>query len=819
MINRKTNDDPRSDLHFLRLLSLICVLVTAGPSYLAVAEDGLDVDFAQDVFPLLRRACWECHGATKQEGGLRLDEKTEVLGSAAIQPGDANESELVRRIELPRGHDEVMPAIGEPLSINEVSIIRRWIDAGAPWPDNFLPTPHWAYIVPQRPEVPQVSAPQWPTSPLDHFVMHKLEQLSLSPSPMADPAILLRRVYLDLVGLPPTLREVRQFERDPSSLALQRVVDDLMTRPQFGERWARHWLDLARYADSHGFQRDDLIDIWAYRDWVIAAFNEDMPFDQFTIEQLAGDLLPAATESQRVATGFHRCAPTNVEAGSLPEETRIAQVIDRVNTTASVWLGSTLECAQCHDHKYDPFTAKDYYQLFAFFNSTEIEADRTNPSQASSIAFKGPTLPLHDPERARLRTTLAKHLAELEAARSTLVSDDQASDDESIKTIDQAIADSQGEIRALAPNTTLVMVELKQKRPTFVFDRGDYRQPGELVIPGTPSALHRIVTEQATAESADAERYDRLTLARWLVDPANPLVARVMVNRLWAELFGAGIVETAEDFGIKGDLPSHPELLDYLAVEFRSNHGSIKHLLKTIILSSTYQQSSVVSPDLAAIDPSNRWLARGPRFRMDAEMIRDNALAIADLINLKPGGPPVRPYQPAGLWTKVGGMKYDYEVSPGDEKYRRGVYVIKKRGAPYPSFINFDATSRLTCTIQRSRSNTPLQALTLLNDPVHVEAAKAIAVRAIQSAGTQAISSVIQDEFQRCLSRKPTALELQTLEALFQQQRDHSRTNLADAKKLAKGSSGIAASQSADFSAWYSVATVLLNLHETITKP
>ena len=858
-----------------------------------------------------------------------------------------------------------------------------------------------------------------------------MESAGLAPSAVASPEKLIRRVYLDLIGLPPTPEEVEEYLRDPSTARFEQVVDELLSRPQFGERWARPWLDLARYADSHGFQRDNLRDIWAYRDWVIQALNDDMPFDQFTIEQIAGDLLPQPTESQRIATGFHRCAPINVEAGSLPEETRSEQIIDRTNTTAAVWLGSTMECCQCHDHKYDPFSQQDYYRLLAFFNSTELEADRTS-AKPSSIQFSGPKMPISNPARDAKRTALEQQLQsmrvrqnerreelsqsvhawlpelqeELGAAprqhplqiiefqstgttdtvqvlkdgailleggdppetdtytiraqspvsnirgfrldalrheslpgggpgrgdpvkrnfvlnelsvelrpttdqpdlenalprslrfskarasfsqtnwavdgvlsdkpktgwaisprfdqshwatfvleqpldvpegwelvfqlkqdyggartigclrlsavtgdidatpipeaigkiaarpvdewspkeRKQLVDYRVAHDYES-HAIEQQQAQLQKEINQLAPDTTLVMVELDQPRTTHVFERGDYREQGDVVQPDVPGILHAL---------PEGPR-NRLTLARWLTSTDNPLVARVTVNRWWAELFGRGIVATPEDFGIKGDPPSHPQLLDWLAVEFMDNGWSMKKLLRTIVLSATYQQSSRVRPELQSLDRQNRLLARGPRFRMDAEMIRDNALAISGLLSLNSGGPPIRPYQPAGVWKKVGGTAYEYRVSPGSEQHRRGIYVVRKRGSPYPSFTNFDGTPRLSCTVMRSRTNTPLQALTLLNDPVYVEAAKALVTRVNNARPDSSIDERLEYAFQLCTARRPSTTELATLRGLYDQQiASHQDRELTDEEAIQD--------------AWYGVATTLLNLHETITK-
>jgi mono/diheme cytochrome c family protein len=985
------------------------------------------VDFAQDVYPIFRRSCIECHGPEKQEAELRLDQRTSALESGSIEAGRPDDSELLRRILLPRGHDEVMPAIGDPLPKRQVAIIRRWIQQGAAWPDKVEVNRHWAYVSPQRPDIPASFDSKSRPSPIDYLVRQRLKAEGLSPSPQASPQKLVRRVHLDLIGLPPTPDEVNAFSNDPSDEQFEKLIDELLTRPQFGERWARPWLDVARYADSHGFQRDNLRDVWAYRDWVIRALNADMPFDQFTIEQIAGDLLPNATESQKIATGFHRCTPTNVEAGSLPEETRIEQVIDRVNTTGAVWLGSTLECCQCHDHKYDPFPQKDYYGLLAFFNNTEIEADRASNSP-SSIAFKGPKMDLSNPERdarraefqqqilavkaqqAERRKTLDIELAawateftrslgdvpqshvltvagfesqgttdtfeRLDDGSILLVGDDPPSTDvytvkvraelsgvkafkletlrheslpgmgpgrgdpvrrnfvlnefsvdlvsvaetdggdqnatvtslkfstaqadfsqkgwdvagalsRAMKTgwaispqFDQShwatfilkqpldvVADQElvfrlkqeygdarsigclklsaitgtldgesvpdnivnaakspsekwskadrktlldyrterdvltskltaqatkleNDLKKFTADTTLVMIEQDAPRMSSVFERGDYRKPGESVEAGTPGVLHPGLDGPS----------NRLTLARWLVDTKNPLVGRVTVNRWWAELFGQGIVPTAEDFGIKGEAPSHPELLDWLAVEFMENGWSMKHILKTIVLSKTYQQLSRVTPELLDRDDRNALLARGPRFRLEAEMIRDNALSISGLLDLKQFGPPIYPYQPNGIWSKVGGTAYKYETSPGSEQHRRGLYVVLKRGSPYPSFVNFDATARLACTVKRSRTNTPLQALTLLNDPVYVEAALALAQRISKQKFAESLDQKIDYAFQLCTSRQPTDTERNALRGLYSEIVSSSNDETVTSE------------------AWYNVATVLLNLHETITK-
>jgi hypothetical protein len=748
--------------HLLPWSSLLSLALMPGIGH--AADPGKAVDFARDVYPILQRSCFECHGPAKQKGKLRLDSREAVMkggrSGPAVVPGKAEQSELYRRISLERGDTEIMPDRGDPLPAAQVALLRRWIDQGAAWSDTVQAARHWAYVKPVRSGLPAVTNTSWPRQPIDHFILARLEQEGLRPSPEADRATLIRRLTLDLTGLPPTPSEVDAFLADQGPDAYERLVDRLLAAPAFGERWARPWLDLARYADSHGFQRDDLRELWAYRDWVVRALNADMPFDRFTVEQLAGDLLPGASDEQRIATGFHRSAPTNVEAGSEPEETRVNQVIDRVNTTAAVWLGTTLECAQCHDHKYDPFTQKEYYQLFAFFNGTALEADRTNPKVPGSIKFLGPTLTLPAVEKAP------------------------------------------------RPPTTLVMKELPQSRTTSVFVRGDYRQLGDGVRPGTPAVLHR--TPEGPA--------NRLTLARWLVDRDNPLTARVQVNRLWAELFGRGIVSTVEDFGIRGERPTHPELLDWLAVQLMEDDWSLKKVLRSVVTSATYRQSSRLTPELLTRDDQNRLCSRGPRFRMDAEMIRDNALAVAGLLSRKQGGAPIRPYQPEGLWTKVGGDKVDYIVSPGADRFRRGIYVVWKRASPYPSFVNFDATARLACTVKRSRSNTPLQALTLLNDPVYVEAALALAARVLTECPEPSPETRLRHAFRLCLAREPRDAEVPVLRQLLERQREAGLASPAKIKLLIGTFPVPPDCAPEELAAWYAVAAALLNLDETITK-
>ncbi len=742
----------------------------------------------RDILPLLAENCFSCHGPDPRarKANLRLD--TQEGARKVIVPGKSADSEFMARITSTEPGGMMPPAKAKKkLAPEQITLLSKWIDAGAPWGR------HWAYETPQRSPIPEVKEKTWPRNAIDFFVLARMEREGLRPSPEADRVTLLRRVSLDLIGLPPTPEEVDQFLADRSPDAYERVVDRLLRSPHYGEQWARPWLDSARYADSHGFQRDDLRDVWPYRDWVIKAFNADMPFDQFTVEQLAGDLLPGATPQQKVATGLHRCTPCNVEAGTDPEENRFNQVFDRVNTTAAIWLGTTMECCQCHDHKYDPFSMRDYYRLFAYFNNTPRETESTDKARANpAVRFVGPYLPLtKDAEAEGRKPSGSGQTGGLAPFRFKPEKESFTTDAQTGK-----------QRKPLHFPRCLVMQEAAQPRPTHLLKRGNFLDPGERVEPGTPAVLPALPAHSPP---------NRLALARWLVSGDNPLPARVNVNRWWAELFGRGLVATPEDFGSKGDLPTHPELLDWLAVEFMGprtrvplegepHAWSVKHLHQLIVTSAVYRQSSRLTAELLARDDQNKLLARGPRLRLDAEAVRDNALAVSGLLSHKQFGPPVRPPQPDGLWRKVGGEQYVYTVSTGEDRYRRGIYVIVRRSAPYPSFANFDAPARLACTVKRPRSNTPLQALTLLNDPVHVEAARALAERVLRKVPSGDEARLIR-AFRLCVARPPREKELAILTRLLKAQRT-ARTGKPRAEELA----------------WVDVASALLNLEETITR-
>jgi hypothetical protein len=715
-------------------------------------------------------------------------------------------------------------------------------------------TDHWAYVKPMRPALPAVKNAVWPVNAIDHFILARLEREALSPSPPADRARLLRRVTLDLIGLPPTIEEVDTFVQDTRPDAYERVVERLLASPHYGERWARYWLDLARYADSNGFQRDGFREVWPYRDWVVHAFNADMPFDRFTVEQIAGDLLPGATVEQRIATGFNRGPTVNVEAGTDEEENRVNAVIDRVSTTATVWLGTTMSCAQCHNHKYDQFSQEEYYRLFAYFNST---AQETRGGEAAVREFIGPklTLPL-SPEKEKQRQELEARRKPLAAELSGLaakVAQGQVAWESEISTRKELLAKLPPEVRKLLnvpeakrnkkqklelsdyftnldpavrglraklaevdtqlldlqPATTLIMEELPTPRPTHVLKRGNFRERGKKVSPGVPAVLHPL--------PADAPP-NRLGLARWLTDPANPLVGRVTVNRWWAEFFGHGLVETLEDFGTQAEPPTHPELLDWLAVDFAERGWSMKAIHRLIVTSTTYRQSSRLTPALLQKDPQNKLYARGPRVRLSAETVRDNALAVSGLLCRKAGGPPVRPPQPPGIWTVTGVVDNTYRTSEGEDRYRRGLYTVWRRSSPYPSFVAFDAPDRAACVVQRPRTNTPLQALTLMNDPVYVEAAVALAGRMLNDRDGLSLRERLVYGFRLCLGRQPEEDEIAVLDRVYRRALARYEGDPAAARQVLKGAGQQNGADPVQNAAWFQVATVFLNLDEMIMK-
>lgn len=1037
------------------------------------------IDYQRDIRPILSHNCYACHGPDEEsrEAELRLDQREGAFGETAsgvvpIVPGKPEESELIRRTSSD-DEDERMPPIdsGKSLTAEQIALLRQWVEQGAPWKE------HWAFTAPRRPEFPSVSEPDWPRNAIDVFILAGLDQRGWKPSPEADKEILIRRVTFDLTGLPPTLAEVDAFLADDSPDAYERVVDRLLRSPHYGEHMARFWLDAARYADTHGLHLDNFRQMWLYRDWVVQAFNDNLPYDQFTIQQLAGDLLPNPTISQLIATGFCRCHVTTNEGGSIEEEVYVRNVVDRVSTTGEVFLGVTFGCAVCHDHKFDPISQKEYYQLFAFFNNLDgpsmdgnvedpapvvrvpskeqtasldalrekigdMRSQRDERMQATDPAFADwlgerlrqkadgkvdPALEVSDglvircnfdsidddhlkneadPEKPGLvvgrprrtagpvgnclefaadeyidfgdigdlddekpfgfgawvktgedfqGTILAKmDVADLEKGYELSVADGIVSvqmsksfpgyglkvatknkvlqpgkwqhvfvtyngsrlasgveiyvDGES-QSLD-VVSDSlkyKGKIRNAKPfllgrrdqesgfaggsiddarvyvrrlsdadvraiylssklpriletpreswtadqlqmfrqfyfsqkdpqfialtnqinqlsdefqkeetkvPSTLIFREGKQKRDAFVLLRGQYDQHGDKVERRTPDFLPPMDEELPK---------DRLGLAKWVVSADNPLTSRVAVNRFWQQAFGVGLVKTSEDFGSQGSPPSNPELLDWLAVELRESGWDIKALIKMIVMSATYRQSSYTTPLLAKQDPENRLLARGPRFRLDAEMLRDQALAVSSLLVDQLGGPSVKPPQPDGLWEAVGytdSNTVKFVADTGNDKiHRRALYTFVKRTSPPPEMNTFDAPSRESCCVRRERTNTPLQALLLLNDPQYFEAAQALAGRVVEANGNTAAERAAY-LYRLCAARKATDETIAELVSLFENQLakfEHDETAAEEISGSERETSdkGLCPSEMA---AWTIVSNVILNMDEVVTK-
>jgi hypothetical protein len=820
--------------------AFLLIGLVADPEDSAATRTARPIDFSREVRPILSNYCFPCHGPDDKarKAKLRLDRSDDAVrelptGNRAIVPGRAEESEALSRLTADDA-DTVMPPpkFGKRPTAREVESLKRWIEQGARY------ATHWAYVPPARLPLPKVSDPSWPINAIDHFILARLDREGLRPSPAADRHALLRRASLDLTGLPPSPEEVERFARDPSPDAYDRALDRLLARPSYGERWASVWLDLARYGDSSGYIHDPQRTIWRWRDWLIRALNADLPYDRFTTEMLAGDLLGDPDRDHVIATGFHRNTTTNTEGGANGEEYRFASVVDRVNTTMQVWMGTTFGCAQCHNHKYDPFTQKEYYQVFAIFNNT-ADANSEEPTvevprvgreaefEGLSARLAGARRRLEEGskridaqqaawEKAVDRSKLPKELAEILAVpaekrnptqlgilathhRST--SPDWSGRDAEVKRL-------RAELDQVA-TTTLVMKEAAA-RPTHVAIRGEYQNRGEPVSPGLPAALHG---------APAGTKLDRLGLARWIVDPANPLTARVAVNRLWQEIFEVGIVETSEEFGTQGEPPSQPELLDWLATEYIRLGWDTKRLLKLIVTSATYRQSSRVSDELARRDPYNRLLARGPRVRLTAEATRDQALAASGLLSPKMYGPPVHPFQPVNGLAAAFGASTDWETSRDEDAHRRALYTKWRRNLPYPSMIAFDVPERAVCSMRRVRTNTPIQALVTLNDPVFVEAAQALARRILRDGGTTEETRAAFG-VRVVLSRPPTEAESRRLVALYRSARSTLAADPSRATALATRPIGAlpAGMDGLDAAAWTVVGNVLLNLDETLAK-
>ncbi len=885
-----------------------------------------EVDFNTQVKPILNKHCVACHGGVKKAANMSFLFSQEAIntkgksGKIAIIPGDAEHSEFYKRLTS-NDLDERMPKGKDALKQEEIVILKKWIDGGANWGE------HWAYQKPEKPDVPSIGGffarigllkddeTRFAKNEIDHFILDKLKKEGLTHAPEADKGTLLRRVYLDLTGLPPTEVQVQEFLADESENAYKKVVDKLLASPTFGERWAAMWLDLARYADTKGYERDVYRNMWRYRDYVIKAFNEDKPFDQFTIEQLAGDLLPQPTDNQLIATGFHRNTMTNDEGGTVDEEFRVAAMIDRVNTTFDVWQGTTLACVQCHTHPYDPFVHDEYYKTMAFFNntrdedvvsetpylrfykkedSTKIEEVKnwilSKSGQAKAKEFEHfakvlePKFNSHDVEQLSAGTSTlmdSKYLGLLHTGygrlknvtltgknrlfmtfntgneKGILQIKDNALDGKTILTIPifktrdtvmfYSLPKLEGkhdlyfvftnpkmpkvwlQIKWLSFQNTFAetpdyqAIESKYKeilnskadyapimnegtgdlaRKQHVFERGNWLVKGKEVQPDVPKYLSKM--------PKDLPR-NRLGFAKWLVNKENPLTARVAVNRFWEQIFGTGIVETLEDFGTQGSPPSHPEMLDYLSFTFQDDmKWSVKKLLKTIVMSGTYRQSSEVNQALLDKDPTNRFLARGPRIRLSAEQVRDQALLVSGLLSKKMYGKSVMPYQPEGMWESPWSGE-SWKTSNGEDKHRRAIYTFWKRTSPYPSMMSFDAPSREFCQSRRIRTNTPLQALVTLNDPAYIEAAQELAKTMMKKGKSP--QEQIQAGFNLIMMRNIDERELQILTKLYRQTEQQYRKNPVEAYKFFGRSD-----TSPALAAMAVTANAMLNLDEIVTK-
>jgi len=875
------------------------------------------ISYNQHIRPILNKNCLSCHGGVKKESGFSLLFEEEAKsknesGKLAIVPGDSRHSEMFRRITS-SDPDLRMPPEGHPLKEEEINLIKKWINQGAKWET------HWSLIKPEKQELPAVKPASWPHNEIDHFILAKLQENELKPSPAAEPHILLRRLYLDLLGLPPTPEETRIFSQNFNQKEYLQKVDSLLNSPHFGEKWASLWLDLARFADSKGYEKDGFRNIWRFRDYVIKSFNQDKPYDQFTIEQLAGDLLPNPTEEQLIATAFHRNTMNNDEGGTDDEEFRVAAVIDRVNTTFEVWQGLTMSCVQCHSHPYDPFRHEEYYQLMAFFNNT---ADEDVPSEApnwkdfepddevkinqikdwvASHASDNPQQRSKDIEYFIHLTEPKIHPKYFDSITDGTLNDNKylALDDGgfcrirdiwlsgmdrllvnyagngkgyfelrtdgvngplltkinlpktnggwNFKTFSLPIKPQQafhdlylvyrnpqgqrsGNLGWLLPyqslpgngdegyqqiqtqlvellnaktDNTPVMLERPDyfSRTTRVFERGNWLVHGELVAPEVPNSLPAIPAKYPQ---------NRLGLAQWMVSSDNPLTARVMVNRVWEQLFGIGLIETVEDFGTQGAPPSHQRLLDHLAWKFmHEHHWSIKSLLRDIVTSATYQQSSKSTPELSHLDPYNRLLARGPRFRLSSEQVRDQALAVSGLLSEKMYGPSVMPPQPEGVWQVIySGNRWETDTT--EDKYRRGLYTFWRRTSPYPSMVAFDSPSREFCVQRRIRTNTPLQSFVTLNDTVYFEAAQALAADMNQE---KSLEEKLTAGWQKATLKPVDSAKISSLKNFY----FNAREDIASGN-TATTITGSYLPANEDNAALVMTANVILNLDEFLTK-
>ena len=735
------------------------------------------VDFNFHVKPILSDRCFTCHGPDENTREANLAFHTEDLAFAAlgkegdrfaIVSGNLEKSTLIHRITT-QDPDDIMPPPESNLVLEdfEKEILQKWIQQGAEWKK------HWAFIPPSKVNIPEPENSSWAENEIDHFILKKLEEYNLKPESRASREKLLRRATFDLTGLPPTEQEIRDFVEDESSDAFTKVIDRLFSTYAYAERMAIDWMDLARYADTNGYQDDFERFNWPWRDWVIHAYKKNMPYDEFVTWQLAGDLIEDASLEQIVATGFNRNHKITNEGGVIPEEYRVEYVSDRTNTFATAFLGMTMECAKCHDHKYDPISQRNYYELFSFFNNVPEEGFVANGANPEPVI-----------------TLTQKDLDEKLAFISSL---------DSIKEINY-----------------MVMKEMDVPRQAHILNRGAYDQPTTPVFPNTP--------EEILPLAHNGNQATRLELAEWLFNKDHPLTSRVLVNRIWQQLFGTGIVATSDDFGNQGSLPSHPGLLDFLALKIQEDHWDIQKMIRFIMSSATYQQSALVTAEKYELDPQNRWLARAPRLRLSAEMIRDHALSVSGLLVKKVGGPSVKPYQPEGLWKETtgggGGSTARYIEDVGEGLYRRSLYTFWKRTVPPPNMMTLDAASRDICTVKRQSTSTPLQALVLLNDPQIIEASRMLAVNAITES-TESVDERIKYMFLAATSRWPKDSELNELQSFYHNELKRFSEAPEDAEAyITVGNLSVEekATPVPELASYASVASLIFNLDESISR-
>lgn len=796
-----------------RLIVAFAGVVSVG--LIALADVNAEsVSFNRDIRPLLSSRCFACHGPDEgsREAGLRLDQADGDEGAIgyAIEPGSFEDSELWNRI-ISDDESVVMPPPEshlKPFNERERQLIRQWIDSGADYED------FWAFTPPTRPTTVSLQNDQWSGQPIDQYVLEKLESLDRSPSQEANPRTLIRRATLDLTGLPPTLNEIEAFVSDyrkSPEVAWTDLIDELLSRPAFGEHFARYWLDLVRFADTNGMHKDYFRNHVAYRDWIIRAFNENLPYDDFVRYQLAGDLFDSPSEDQLVASGFNRLHLIIDRGTALPEESFTKNVIDRVTAVGTAFMGLTVQCAQCHDHKFDPITQKDFFSLYAFFNNIDAAPETAGRPEDG---FQPPFVRFGTEEQHREldelnaeidRTrNLSKQATEVEKENED---DKEKLEDEKEKLEEQlkVLNDRRKTLDASIPKA-MVMKEREEVRETFVLERGQYDAFGERVERGTPSFLPPL------KKSGDVA--SRMDLAEWLVDPANPLTARVAVNRFWQVFFGVGITKTSEDFGNQGEVPSHPRLLDALAYSFVDSGWNVKSLVRSIALSKTYRQASSATPDQFKQDPENRLLARGPRFRLDAEMIRDQILATSGLLSPQMYGPSVKPPQPPGLWKAVSMIGETFSPDEGDAIYRRSVYTFWKRAMPPPQMTILNAPIRDACIARRERTNTPTQALLLLNESEYLRAARALARSVLQEPQEKRIDFV----WETITARLPDSTESRESIVLIDDLIGHYTENPKLTEQLCDGLQLNADETPSELAAWTLLTSMIYNLDLTKTK-